>query len=122
MANSPGNEGDVVRGIGRERRAGLRDANRNQESRRSCRGKTFSKRSGFMSSPRVGEICMDGRGIRSHGEPEHDEGEKRADFGDSEDILYDPAVLETANVGESDQSDDANSKRLRGRERNCVVR
>ncbi len=104
-------EGDVVPGVGREHRANLGDAERDEQAETVvCErpGAMGVKSCGVHALPKLAFTAR----ARQPTSAQNDHAQKRADLGGGEGVLNDLAVLDAAGVGPSEQEDQQHADQL----------
>ena len=115
-----GREGDVVPRIGGEERAGLCDAQTDEQPKRGGGAQAVDDVHLSARGPEVAEVGRDGFRIPAQDQPGADERDERARLGHGEDVLDDAAVLDAAGVGPGEQRNQRDGDQLCSRERQRV--
>src|ERR1700723_1134925 len=114
-------ESNVVPGISGEERAGLRDADGDEQAEGGSGAQSRGKRRNAASGPGTAEIFVNGGGIPTEREADQDQDDERENLADGENILDHFAVLQAAAVAPGEDGNHTDGDELRGRKRKSVA-
>ena len=112
-----GREGDVVPGVGGEKRIRLRHADADEETEGGRGGQALADILQIAAqAPEVAEVRCARARLQTDDDAEHDQRDQRAGLRCREDVLDELAKLQAARVHERQQRDHGQPDELRGRE------